>query len=139
MYNAMGYTAWRLVSLSFVLSGTQQLHEVVHEISPDGDYRVVIEQREGGAAVSPFCTLSVLVIPTKIDVARIRKKRYEVYSTDACDSFADHSRSPKTSWMDGTHLKIVFSINHAVAVEQTVRLKKADDSGKIRLIYSMEE
>lgn len=108
--------------------------------SPDGQYRAVLHQSEGGGAFSPFCTQAVLIVPSGENLtASKRLKDYEVYSTDACDSFADHAASPDFLWIDSRDLRIRFSINHASGAERNLRLRKRDASGAVTVHFLVSQ
>ena len=108
--------------------------------SPKDEYRAVLQTWAGGGGLSPYCNQSVLVVPTGVNLSDLSdKKRYEVYSSNDCDSFADHSPSPEIVWEDPRTLKIRVSINRTAMNEQTVRLRKRDASGSVTVKFVAEE
>jgi hypothetical protein len=60
-----------------------------------------------------------------------------VYSAQ-CDTFFDHSNSPKLSWTADYALEIMFSINSTALVTSGVRLRKLDDSKQVNVRYVVE-
>ncbi|MGF6534957.1 hypothetical protein P3T20_005771 [Paraburkholderia sp. GAS206C] len=107
--------------------------------SPDGQYRVDLLSWAGGGGLAPCCNQVLLVIPASLDIDQAqRDKRYEVYSAE-CDSFADHSASPKIARRSNQVLDVSFSINSTAAFARNVTLKKVDASGKFKLEFSAKE
>jgi len=108
--------------------------------SPKDEYRAVLQTWAGGGGLSPYCSQAILVVPPGINLAGLpEKKRYEVYSSTECDSFANHSPSPEIIWEDARTLQIRVSINHAALTEQTVRLRKRDASGSVTVKFAADE
>jgi hypothetical protein len=62
---------------------------------------------------------------------------YGVYSAQ-CDTFRDHSNSPKLRWTADYALEITFSINSTALVTRDVRLRKLDDSKQVNVRYVVE-
>jgi hypothetical protein len=108
-------------------------------LSPNRKFKAAQITYAGGGAISPYCENTVLVVPASIpdDVAE-REKRYEVFSAE-CDTFADHSRSPKVEWISDSSLKITFSINSTALTGHKVSLKKIDTSGSVGLNFVAHE
>jgi hypothetical protein len=107
--------------------------------SPDGSYRAELLTWAGGGGLSPYCNEAVLVVPISVDVKQTDLiSRYEVYSGQ-CGSFADHSFSPKIAWESGNILHISFSINSTVVSAASVRLKKTDATGAVKIDFNAHE
>jgi hypothetical protein len=95
----------------------------------------------------PGCfTGKVLVLPGSVDEKqavlipnqwRSAESQYEIYSAQ-CDSFRDHTHSPKLTWISDYELEITFSIKSTAAFTGGVRLRKLDDSKRVNLKYVVE-
>jgi hypothetical protein len=95
----------------------------------------------------PGCfTGKVLVLPGSVDEKqavlipnqwRSAESKYEIYSAQ-CDSFRDHTHSPKLTWISDYELEITFSIKSTAAFTGGVRLRKLDDSKRVNLKYVVE-
>jgi hypothetical protein len=106
--------------------------------SPDGSYRAELLTWAGGGGLSPYCSQALLVVPTSADVKQADLvSRYEVYSGQ-CDSFADHSFSPKIVWESGNVLHVSFSINSTFTSAASVKLKKTDTTGAVKVEFSAQ-
>lgn len=114
--------------------------------SPNEKYRAALLTYAGGGAISPYCHNKVLVIPTALDEReaaltpnryRSGEGKYEVYSAP-CDSFRDHTNSPKVEWTADDALEITFSINSTALFTQDIRLRKLDDSKQVKVRYIVE-
>jgi hypothetical protein len=107
--------------------------------SPDGSFRADLLTWAGGGGISPYCSQALLVVPMSVDVKKADPdSRYQVYAGQ-CDSFADHSFSPKISWMPGHVLHVSFSINSTAALATSVTLKKVDTTGTVRVEFDARE
>ncbi|MBK5183248.1 hypothetical protein [Paraburkholderia domus] len=107
--------------------------------SPDGNYRAELLTWAGGGGISPYCHQALLVVPASVDVGQAGlASRYTVY-TGECDDFSDHGFSPKIVWMSSTALHVSFSINSTATLPATVRLKKIDVTGTVRVEFEARE
>jgi hypothetical protein len=107
-------------------------------LSPDGSYRAELLTWAGGGGLSPYCSQALLVVPASADVKQAGLiSPYEVYSGQ-CDSFADHSFSPKIVWGPGNVLHVSFSINSTFASAASVKLKKTDATGAVKIEFSAQ-
>jgi hypothetical protein len=89
--------------------------------------------------MSPYCRQALLVVPASVSTGQSDfVSKYEVYSGD-CDGFADHSTSPKIAWMADNDLHVTFSINDTAALPATVKLKKTDTTGAVRVEFDTQE
>jgi hypothetical protein len=108
-------------------------------LSPNGNFRAAKITYAGGGAISPYCDNTILIVPssTSDDVAE-REKRHEVFSAE-CDTFADHSNSPKVEWISDGNLQITFSINSTALTSHKVSLRKIDASGSVHVTFVAHE
>ncbi|MDN7180719.1 hypothetical protein M0D69_22505 [Caballeronia sp. SEWSISQ10-4 2] len=107
--------------------------------SPDGRYRAELLTWAGGGGISPYCHQALLVVPASVDAGQASPaSKYGVYSGE-CDDFADHGFSPKIAWMSSNALRVSFSINSTAALPATVRLRKIDATGTVRVEFDARE
>lgn len=107
--------------------------------SPDGRYHAKLFTWAGGGGISPYCQQALLVVPASADIEQASfDSIYEVYSSD-CDAFGDHNFSPKIVWTTGDALHVSFSINSTAAFPATVKLKKVDTTGVVRVEFDARE
>jgi hypothetical protein len=97
--------------------------------SPSGHMRAARISRFGGAFTTQ-CTESIAVAPETVTEPELMTEKFDVYSSDDCDTFADHSQSPTVEWVSEEILRISFSINGTAASMRTVQLRKQDMSGR---------
>jgi hypothetical protein len=107
--------------------------------SPDGKYQAELLSWAGGGGLSPYCNQTLIVFPASVSLKQVqRDRRYEVYSGE-CDDFADHSPSPKITWRSDRALDILFSINRTAASSRSVKLRKLDATGNVKLEFAAKE
>src|SRR5262245_10048575 len=94
--------------------------------SPNGAYKAVLLSYlvEGGLAINSYCYDKVLVVPSSVDEQqavstpnkwRSAESKYEVYLGE-CDTFRDHTNSPKLAWIADYELEITFSIKSTATI-----------------------
>lgn len=103
--------------------------------SPSGHMKAAHITRSGGGGISPYCSESIAVVPTTAAEAEILREELEVYSSDDCDSFADHRLSPIIEWLSETRLRITFSTRRTAATMKSIKLKKQDASGRVAIEF----
>lgn len=107
--------------------------------SPDGRYRAELLTWAGGGGISPYCVNVLLVVPSSADAGQAGfASKYEVYSGD-CDNLFDPSLSSKITWTTGNDLHVSLSINGTAAFPATVKLKKTDTTGAVRVAFDIAD
>jgi hypothetical protein len=112
-------------------------HYVNIESSPSGYMKAALISRSGGGAISPYCTEAIAVALSAATEKEIMTQEFEIYSSNECDTFSDHSPSPVVEWVSDTKLKVSFSINKTAASMKTVQLKKRDASGQVSIDFTI--
>jgi len=112
-------------------------HHVNLKSSPSGLMKAALISRFGGGAISPYCTEAIAVAPSTATETMIMTEKFEIFSSNECDTFSDYSPSPVVEWVSDTKLKVSFSINRTAAFMRTVRLKKQDASGRVSIEFTI--
>jgi hypothetical protein len=115
-------------------------------LSPDGKYKAVYVLDAGGGAGGGYCLAQVLIVPASynermapLDRNRWRwdVEKYEVFF-GPCDSFPDHTGSPKLEWISDNNLKIALSIQSTGLMPHDFRLRGVDDSRQVRVTFVVD-
>lgn len=134
IYSVMGFV-WHKSR-----SSEEPTPDALHSfLSPDGRHRAELLTWAGGGGISPYCHQAVLVVPASVGTGYAGlASRYGVYSGE-CGDFADHDSSPKIVWVSSNALHVSFSINSTAVLPATVRLKKIDTTGMVRVEFEARE
>lgn len=126
---AIAFVAGRVLPLS-------DHHYINFYPSPSGSVKAALIIRDGGGAISPHCSETIIISPATASDEEILMEELEVYSSSDCSTFSDHTPSPVIEWLSDTKLKIAFSLNGTAASMKSVKLRKQDASGHVAIEFS---
>jgi hypothetical protein len=135
---------WHFIPVAFrAASGGPRTPEYVRYFpSPDGKWTAALVSDAGGGGISPYCHNVVSLIPASASDRDAADSRFEVFSGE-CQSFALRGNavppSPQIEWLSENSRKITLSINATAIRPATVRMKKQDASGQVRIEFVAHE
>jgi hypothetical protein len=108
--------------------------------SPDGRYKAVLLNDNGGGGISPYCIDTVVVIPTPAKVDS--RDESQVMYVGGCGTFRDpvtnnHRNGPDVRWLAINRLEIHFP-EESVGGVAAVRLKRYAVEGKVIVTYRID-
>lgn len=108
--------------------------------SPDGRYRAVLLNENGGGGISPYCIDTVVVIPADVKVDA-RDDAQLVY-VGGCGSFRDPvtnnlRNGPDVKWLAAKRLEIRFPQDSVGGVAE-MRLKQYAVKGNVTITYRID-
>ena len=110
--------------------------------SPDGNFKAVLFNANGGGAISPYCYDAISVVQAGTQ-ANGNSKSERVYLA-GCHAFVDkltnnRTNGPKIRWLANDRLEITFSANQAAMGVSELTLKGWAAGGKVRMVYVVTE
>jgi hypothetical protein len=104
--------------------------------APGGKYSAVVAESEEGGAFASSCSQSIFIIKNnRRESTSNLKGGTEIYSSNVCDTFSDHTISPEIAWQGENKLLVRFSINHTAGSLKNYRLRKMDETGLISVQF----
>lgn len=89
---------------SEISNDNKDLRQISEYVSPDNQYKAILDIGMGGGGISPYCYSVVDVV--KMDFSKKnREKKYNVYSADCQTEMLD---STKIHWLSNDVLEITF-------------------------------
>lgn len=109
--------------------------------SPDGAYKAVLFNENGGGAISPYCVDRIVVVAASETVRRVVDAPV-VYQA-ACMTFRDpttnnRTNGPAIDWVSDRQLRITFSPTQGSAGADEL-LRGYADRGRVRIVYSSRD
>ncbi|GAB6845182.1 hypothetical protein HNR00_004239 [Methylorubrum rhodinum] len=143
----VGLCGLSLVGVFFVLSrGWPVIPDESHFgppiVSPAGTHKAIVISHEGDGWLSRYCYRSVVVLAADVSPEQDRSGDAVVFE-GPCDNFSPSGArveaSPRVEWMSSDGLLISFSIQTTVMRASTVKLRKQDESGSIRVRFEVRD
>ncbi|GJJ02318.1 hypothetical protein RugamoR64_28560 [Duganella rhizosphaerae] len=108
--------------------------------SPDGRYKAVLLNENGGGGISPYCIDTVVVIPADVKVDA--RDDAQVVYVGGCGSFRDPATNnlrngPDVKWLASNRLEIRFP-QESVGGVAAMRLKQYAVKGSVTITYRID-
>jgi hypothetical protein len=108
--------------------------------SPDGRYKAVLLNDNGGGAIAPYCIDTVVVIPVHMKVDS--RDDAQVVYVGGCGTFHDPRTNngrngPDIKWLETNRLEI-HSPKESVGGVASMRLKGYADKGNVLITYRID-
>ncbi|WP_325444959.1 hypothetical protein [Hansschlegelia sp.] len=108
-------------------------------VSPDGAFKAVRLNYNGGGAIAPYCYDRLAVLKGDAPISDAGADAAMVFGSDCASFWLDKGpaieRSPKIEWTAANELRVTFSINRTANKAGSFRLRKQDATGSIRISF----
>jgi hypothetical protein len=110
-------------------------------LSPDGAYKAILFNENGGGGISPYCVDTIVVAAASETVRRVVDAPV-VYQA-ACMTFRDPATNNRTNgpgieWISSRQLRITFSPTQGSAGVDEL-LRGYADRGRVRIVYNSRD
>jgi hypothetical protein len=115
--------------------------ELLSTLSPDGAYKAILFNENGGGGISPYCVDTIVVAAASKTVRRVDDASMVFQA--ACMTFRDpttnnRTNGPTIDWISSRQLRITFSPTQGSAGVDEL-LRGYADGGQVRIVYDSRD
>jgi hypothetical protein len=103
--------------------------------SPDGDYKAIIFNDNGGGGFAPYCFDSVSVAPVGISDKDADRDKYSVYSGSCHVIGKCGTNAPIVRWSSNSTLEVTFDPTLAAENIRQLEFRSGVNVGSVRVVY----